>query len=329
MSLIIARNTQSDFIISSDTKISVAANSPNNEKQTTYFNKNSQRLEMRIPPIEGCLKSVLVSPIVCICYAGDVENARILIKNFVAITKIQYLDAITEEQLKCIESFFETNTPENVDIILAISFNKLPVLHEIKSGKLNKQIQVSHIGDESVFSDFQYFFNETHKSQENLLLRHSFSFDDMIAQQSSINSSVGDFVVEVLFNSEHSMFYYNQKFKGYDLFNPIVGFIANEAQTTSEETTINGKHIESYLISDTFEPAFGIYFGTTFGLFYHPIKMLERNDSLQGIKINCSNIDDFIQKVFDEYDIWLYGLGFENGMLVEKLTRGQISRNKK
>lgn len=328
MSLIIARNTQSDFIISSDTKISIPTDFPNKEKQSTYFNKNSQRLEMRIPPIEGCLKSLLVSPMLCICYAGDVENARILIKNFVDITNIQCLDTITEEQLKWIESFFETNTPENVDIILAISFNKLPILYEIKSGKFNKQIQVSHIGDEKVFSNFQYFFNETHRSQGNLLLRHSLSFDDMIAKQSSINSSVGDFVVEVLFNSEHSMFYYNQKFKGYDLFNPIVGFIANETQTFTEETTINGKYLESYLRSDTFEPAFGIYF-ETFGLFYHPIKILERDDSLQGVKINCSSIDDFIQKVFHEYEIWLCGTVFENGMFVEKLARGQILRNKK
>lgn len=328
MSLIIARNIQSNFIISSDTKISVPTDFLDKEKQTSYFNKNTERLEMRIPAIEGCLKSFLVSPLLCICYAGDVENARILIKHFVDTTNIQCVETITEEQLKWIEFFFETNTPKNVDIILAVSYNKLPILYEIKSKKINKQIQISHIGDDNVFSEFQYFFNEIHGSQENLLSRHSFSFDDMIAKQCSINSSVGDFVVEVLFNSEHSMFYYSHKFKGYDLFNPIVGFIANETQNFTEETTINGKYSETYLRSDTFAPAFGIFF-ETFGILYHPIKILERNDSLHGIKINCSSIDDFIQKVFHDYEIWLCGTVFKNGIFIDKLTRQQISQNKK
>lgn len=62
MSLIIARNIQSNFIISSDTKISVPTDFLDKEKQTSYFNKNTERLEMRIPAIEGCLKSFLVSP---------------------------------------------------------------------------------------------------------------------------------------------------------------------------------------------------------------------------------------------------------------------------
>jgi len=88
------------------------------------------------------------------------------------------------------------------------------------------------------------------------------------------------------------------------------------------------KYSETYLRSDTFEPAFGIFF-ETFGILYHPIKILERNDSLHGIKINCSSIDDFIQKVFHDYEIWLCGTVFKNGIFIDKLTRKQISQNKK
>lgn len=129
MSLIVARKQNNKLIILGDTKL-------------TY------RYEEKNNPRDGTIKTIVLSPNIVVCYAGNVHFAESALK--------EISDNLDAALIESILLKYHLNSEDETDFILAVS-STTPTLIEIKNGQ-SKKTDTSWIGSHEGFNQFQASF---------------------------------------------------------------------------------------------------------------------------------------------------------------------------
>jgi hypothetical protein len=165
MSLVIARKHGEQIFIVSDTKL------------TDAYGK-------KIYPTQGIIKSIIVSPHFCLCFAGIADYADGALKSFRQLK----IGADTFNQT--VQHFFDwhTRVQEKTEFILAFGKPHYKIV-EIKDGGFAETAN-SWIGDDKAFRKFQGYFNNAIQATPTPLNTATFSMVRMPEPQGEDNSNV-------------------------------------------------------------------------------------------------------------------------------------------
>jgi hypothetical protein len=190
MSIIIAKNIEGVILILSDSKVSI-----NSADESV-----SGDSRLRISPVEGILKTLILYGGICISYAGDVVGAVRIINMFKDYGKFQSIDDM------CMFLKDRINS-ENADvefILCLASGSSERYLYKITSNKIEKGMSL-WIGDRNAFSKFQEIYSSELETAPYELKAFQIAFRKLIDDQSI--TSIGDFIVETVYSNYPCFFY--------------------------------------------------------------------------------------------------------------------------
>lgn len=292
MSIIIAKTEGDQCIICSDTKVSI----DNGDLSVTGDGK------VRLPITDGVLKTHIVAPKINISYAGDVRTATKIVHKLISEKPINILEFIKNELIK---------NNNDVDFIVAYHLDKNPQLYKITKDNIQKGDSF-WIGDIFAFSEFQSYYNSPENTIKNFNDRFYDSFTELI-NQTGINT-IGNFSISVSFRKEYDYFIYDRKLESYNELHKI-SLKKGERLLMDEGAPQLGSYMVSNLISkDPNNQAVALFFNhANFGILY--IAMSEKWNTSKGISFSNNNLEKFISKVLEQYNIKLTGISFNNGAI--------------
>lgn len=295
MTFVVAKIIGDDLFIESDSRI-------------------TDRSKVRQDPLCGLLKSVLVSPTICISYAGSVDFAELAIK------KILDGHILTSEEISQTLLAVVKDSKNSVEFILASIDNCIPKLCKISDGKAEQDLLSAWIGDYNAFRLFQSVLLGSEENIDHSIISGAFK---VVMDEPSL-SGVGDFQIGVYINNsicnESRVFMYAEKFECYSPESQTIP--AGEKVALSLGTAPGGAYGLSYLISLS-NCLFGIaifFHAGGFGVLFCP------QISFGGIVIYAHNGEQFAIKVLEKYKIPMYGLVQEGQTKVKLIdTREKLS----
>lgn len=320
MSLVVAKVIDSIIRIESDSKITA----PN---------------AVQSNPFAGVIKSIILSPKVCISYAGNLAYADKALKQVFRKDIVNDVDALTAILLDINKESIADNPDNNsnqTDFIITSSVTE-PQLIKISEGNINKNSKNAWIGDYRGFECYQRSFhqkieNNKAPSTDELFMAQSNAFKEVI-DESSIES-IGHFQISISNNNKLNEFRYLLKSIIHSQ-NQTVNIPAKDAWVmmpmgNAEE----GSYGECHLVTESSGvQAIGIHFPFGyFGALFHPTELYKHGlsvDANQPFELRkCQIIRDvdakqFIEEVEGEYGITLCGLIYEfNNSAVKFINRG-------
>jgi hypothetical protein len=215
MSLIVARKEGNQIAIVSDTKLTY----PNHEVKGQKDN-----------PTEGIIKTIILSPDLCISFAGEIDHAENALKEIDNNCNHNDVIAILYKHHKI--SNQETE-------FLVCSGKPSPIIHKIKDNE-SKEVHSSWLGDKNTFNSFQESMMGTRKAKKNektnqtkskaaiVITEMNLSFEvdmqvklfsqmssamDEVIEDSNIDS-VGGFKVTVVYKEKFDFVKYGKLYRG-------------------------------------------------------------------------------------------------------------------
>ncbi len=224
MSLVRASKSDSSLIIVSDTKLTYCTDS------TNQFKENH--------PITGAIKSIIISPKLCICFAGEVLYAEKLLTE---TKEIDSVDSIINKAIDVHKLSYDNGC--QTDFIIA-HCNETIELVEIKDRKA-QNVETSWIGDYDAFRKYQEVYHsnnqdiidhpgvglslrklpDNYNEQQREEYTKMFNAMKAVIDDNSVNS-VGGFVVPIVFednNFKYNLYYdiYRRELDNSELDGPI------------------------------------------------------------------------------------------------------------
>lgn len=147
MSFIIARKENKNLVIISDTKITT-------EKD---YCKNDRELAKNIK-LYGALKSYIITDCICIAFAGDVEEANLLMED-IRQHLISNNNEISLEDIHHLTTIAFLRDFKNTDYIIGYMNEDIPNIYIFKDNKIGKNVEFGWIGDIDVFNKYQEFLH--------------------------------------------------------------------------------------------------------------------------------------------------------------------------
>lgn len=286
MTLVINKIIEGQIYVHSDTRV------------TQLFNGEFLRKE---PPLSGILKSIIITPEICISFAGNIDHAHS------ALEKI-FSDQIFDlSHLKILLLCVHVEENEEIDFSIATTLGGGQLI-QIKDGEIKENLQVVWLGEKSAFESYQGRYLDGLKGLENLGADElskltNDAFEQTLHSEVTQTQSVGDYHISI--RTKDDELRYQMKFK------IDIGPQEIKIEKPGEWTDIplgnaeNGSYGESYLVSETTgKPAIGIHFiHGNFGILFFP--GISRNAILiKGVKWG----NEFTARVLEEYGVRLGGI---------------------
>ena len=242
----------------------------------------------------GLLKSVILSPHICVSYAGDVAIAQN------AIEELYKLSEISIKNVKNLLLKIHIESDSATDFLIG-SLESQALIYKIQNCKIEVSNQNFWIGDIKGFELFQSLFFPKIKSTDpsKIFEAHADAFEEVLS--SNLIDGIGGFHICV---HSRPLLQYQLKttiFNGRPFSITVSG---NATFPIPFGNAQSGSFATSYLPSvDIYKPAIGIHFPFgNFGTLYYP------KISRELIIIRDVNGNEFIEKVKNMYQLSLGGL---------------------
>lgn len=294
MSLIIAKVEGSGCLFISDTKVSIN----NGDPSVTADGK------IRMPPEYGILKIHILTPRICVAFAGDVSLCTNTIQSFIIRkpqTPIGILQHFQNELIK-----YDSNS---AFLLCLADPDKGPFLYRIDKNSMIHGYSF-WIGEAKAFSEFQSFFLQPRESGVSTFNHATASFKKLVDK--TIVKTVGDFVISAYFNHDYQSFIYEEAAVSSSGFK--IRRIKGGVWTALDEGSVmDGACVIASLISnDLGKPAICLFFEKgDVAFLYFPISA--SNVRVSPVVLSGIDRHTLKRRVKEEYGIELIGMLLQGG----------------
>lgn len=286
MTLVVARRTNEEIRILSDFRIT----DPNATLRSGSF--------------KGALKAIVLSKTTCVCYAGNAGRALLAIRE-VSATDTADCDELGGRLLK----LHEEGNHDTAFIVAGIIPRSR--LFRISDGKLEEDLPVAWIGDETAFKLYQETYHALPDQPFYQAIQEGARFEVASKMMDSLRAvaanpscpSVDGPIIALTSHPAGALgFKYLDVIAGYD-FQPVSNTTEETSLTRSRSAAEGGYN---YSVLTPISPGVGAigvhYFQGRFGALHYPL--VSDNEILFR---NC-NVDEFIQQVEAKYGVRIGGM---------------------
>lgn len=313
MTLAVARffDNKKDLIIKSDTRL-------------TFEEKQSLHKSTALRPLNGNLKTVILTPRLCLSYAGNVSFANELIKDFYLslYQKCNSYEVFLEEILNV-----HKKSNSETDFLMAFAGPEQSRIDKISNGKIESGLTTGWIGDYNAFKDYQKYY---HTEDETLTTdRKMFNaFDRLLSDTKS--ETVGDYHItayldfEMLNNNAPIFLYdYHSNLKPHDQ-----RIEANTQTAIYPGTPDVGGYGVCYLRTlSRSSHGVALYFPEgRYGLFFCPTLFLDKDVPTTGKIFKNLGGKEFAEHIQKKYTVPLQGIIVDEGRICPLNLRKVTSR---
>lgn len=298
MTLIVGRLWENQYFIEADSRI-------------------SDPTRVRTAPLCGQLKCVIVTPFVCVCFAGVVEYATR------ALSQILKLSEATSERMLDVLKTVHEESGGATDFALVALHDGTPRATKLSDG-VAEETDHFWLGDVNAFSAFQEAFHECEGLEMNVRMNRAFRsvVDD------ERHPSVGDFHIRTAIDRDicpgESVFLHGLQAE----------FVISHPQTLTFE---KGQQSQAVPLGSVEGGAYGVSYLRTVSPEHHGVAihfpharfgaMWIPQVSLEPVIIKDVDGPDFVQRVLADYGVPLQGMVRASATALQFLdTRFSASR---
>tara|TARA_B100001989_G_scaffold241473_1_gene207400 strand:+ start:823 stop:1767 length:945 start_codon:yes stop_codon:yes gene_type:complete len=301
MTLVIGRffDNKKDLFIKSDTRLS---------SDIQYLSGTTE-----FTPLNGYIKTIILTPRLCLSYAGNTHYAQKFIKAFYEYlwegcrSYEEFLEKTLQYHLEC---------KQETDFIIAYADPEFPRLDKISNGKTYYTALNAWIGDKPAFEKYQTYLSA--ESDEDTLDQRMFKAFDKVLADTSINT-VGDYHVTAYLDYEQTetnspIFLYNYHA---DIRPHNQTIQANTPTPLYVGTPDVGDYGVCYLRTLSRKiHGIALYFPEgKFGLFFCPSLFFNNDEPTKGELVMNVSGKEFVAQIQKRYKVVLQGLIVENGRI--------------
>jgi hypothetical protein len=184
----------------------IVANSLNENVRIISDSKKTSPDEILRGTNNHVLKSVIICPALCVCFAGSVGRAQIAIQKL-ALSRANPFDLEKVLEFLLLEHRAGNNDP---DFIVAAT-SPFTTLNKISGGELSRNLPSCWIGNYDAFSDYQTQFHSTSIPNQGDDLGTKAEFFTLVSKmemafrsviQSNVHPDVGEFSISVMTDTD-------------------------------------------------------------------------------------------------------------------------------
>ncbi len=286
MSLIIGKKELRTIMFLADTKVSIDIL----DKTITGGHK------MRVNPLSGILKTYIISPTVCISFAGRVENSIEIIKSCINDNPINIPKYLNDKLIESNDSVSE--------FLVGISYISDTIMYKVNSMGITSG-EHFWTGERDGFSDYQSHYNNPKNQNKNKFSQSQAAFVDLVTYTNV--PTVGEFIIETIYDVDKNTFEYCERLMGFR--GERIQNIPKEIKTALDlqgSNEIGSFQVSNLVSKESNKPAVALFFPlANSGVFFIPEYCLN-NQGCGRLFVN-KNIQEFKDEIYKEYGIHLEG----------------------